>query len=170
MNRDSVLKKYLRSALILAVFEILLVVGSIWLIFFAYTTYPESSYWIKRRIISIFGGIIGLYVSLPCLIAVVKNVIFLLLDLHRKEDIVKNIHINRGMVFYLPGHTFHLFSNFSSIPKYSFPFDVFWSFAFTRSHYLMDASLMYQKRKIHNRVGTKVVLTKYAHVVLSIES
>jgi len=170
MNRESVLKKYLRSALILGVFEMLLVVGSIWLIFFAYTAHSESSYWIKRRIISIFVGVIGLYVSLPCVIAIVKNVIFLSLDLHRKEDIVKSIHINKGMVFHLPGHTFHIFSNFSSIPKHSFPFDVYWSFAFTRSHYLMDASLMYQKRRIHNRVGTKVVLTKYAHVVLSIES
>ena len=170
MTRIQILKKYLRSILLIAIFECLMVGAAIYLIFFAYDSMPESGYWIKRRLGGILIGVIAIYISLPCMIAAIKNLIFIMLDLHHCEDITTRIHINKGMPIRLPWHPFHIVGNQTTISKISIPFDVYWMFAFTRSYYLIDANLLNQKRKNHSIIGTEIIATKYAHIVLFIES
>ena len=170
MERKQILKQYLRSAFLIFIIETLFVVGSIYLLFFAYNSSPESGYRIKQRMGSILLGLIAMYLSFPCMVAAIKIFICIILDLYHKMDVTTRIHINQGMPVHLPYHIFHVVGCFSAQPKISIPFDIYWKFVFSQSYYLVDACFMCQKRKIRTRIGTKIVATKYAHIVLFVES
>jgi len=163
----TIIKKYLFSLTLMLIIVLLMIGGSFWLIFREYPVEGKTNYYIIKNGAARYTGVMGLFLTAPWILAIAKNIILLFCDLVSGEKINLSIKVQPDMTYYLPRHSFYVIDSFNIKSKFQALF-LFWYYVFSRSYYFLDMD-MTNVSKPQFKKNVKIVATKYAHIILSIQ-
>ncbi len=151
MNKK-IVRKYLLSFTFMLVIMLLFMAGAYWLIVREYPVEGKSNFYIVKNEAMRVAGIIGLILSTPWILAIIKNIVLLLCDFISNETITCDIEIGSNLEFYLPRHSFYVVDSFRSKNKIMIYLFLFWNYVFKHSYYFLDMEManvnhLRQKRK-----------------------
>lgn len=149
------------------VITLLFMAGACWLIVREYPTEGKSNFYIVKNEAMRVAGVIGVILSTPWLLAIIKSIVLLFCDFISNETIACDLEIGSDLEFHLPRHSFYVVDSFCFKNKIMIYLFMFWAYVFKRSYYFLDMEManvkdLRQKKKVH------MMATKYAHIVLSI--
>lgn len=167
MNK-TIIKKYIFSFMLLLIIILFFMWGAFWLIVRDYSIEGKTASYIRRNGAMRITGVLGLLLSLPWILAIVKNIVLLFCDLVSDETINLNIKICSDLEFHLPHHSFYVIDSFNIKSKIIIILFLFWHYVFLRSYYFLNMD-MANINDLQSRKKVNIIATKYSHIILSIQ-
>ena len=169
-NQKSILKKCLTFSVLVWIGEALFLVASFLLVFVAEPV-ADSGYWVSKQRVGEIIGIIGILISAPGILAISKNIIFIIADLWSGQTMESEIYLHDVWKINLPTCSYLIVES----PKRLFlpiPGSNYWFYLFSHSYYIISSELISGKTCKTMMKGDsppkKIVATKWAHIVLTI--
>ena len=163
----AIIKKYLFSLTLMLIIVLFMIAGAVWLIVREFPEEGRSNYYIIKNRAGRITGVMGLFLTAPWILAIAKNIILLFCDLVSGEKINLNIKVQSDLTYYLPRHSFYVIDSFDIKSKFLALF-LFWYYVFSHSYYFLDMD-MANVSDLELKKNVKIVATKYAHIILSIQ-
>ena len=163
-----IIKKYIFSFILLLIIMLFFMGGSFWLIVRDYSIEGKTYYYMIKNGAMRITGVLGLFLSIPWILAIIKNIILLFCDLVSDKTINLNIKIRSDLEFHLPHHSFYVIDSFSIKSKIIIILFLFWHYVFFRSYYLLNMDMV-NINDLRFRKSVNIIATKYSHIILSLQ-